>query len=58
MSSFEETLFKAMLPMFERALHSAANEAAAPAAPALSAPGKAVPAPAATIIPTGIPKAA
>jgi hypothetical protein len=26
MSSFEETLFKAMLPMFERALHSAANQ--------------------------------
>jgi hypothetical protein len=55
MSSFEETLFKAMLPMFERALHSAANEAVSPVAtaPAPSAPVLAAPA-----VTLEIPKAA
>ena len=55
MSSFEETLFKAMLPMFERALQSAANEAASPAVttPATCAPEMAAPA-----VTIEIPKAA
>lgn len=55
MSSFEETLFKAMLPMFERALHSAANEAVSPAATAPAYREPPVAAPAVTL---EIPKAA
>lgn len=54
MSSFEETLFKAMLPMFERALHSAANQP-------LSTPIATVPPAPAPVVPASlieIPKAA
>jgi hypothetical protein len=54
MSSFEETLFKAMLPMFERALHSAANQPLSPATATVAPAG--APVVPATLI--EIPKAA